>query len=95
MTKDVTDKNVTDNVVSEDKDAQMAELKAQVLALEKWKQEVMARDFQHRRNTAPTGTPLSGVLGPTAQLAIDRASRGPDRDQLDLINVVGISRSKG
>jgi hypothetical protein len=81
-----------------DKDAMMAELKAQVLALEKWKREYeerQAQDVFKAARSAPTGAPLESPLGPTAKLAIDRAERPPDRDQLDLINAVGIVRPGG
>jgi hypothetical protein len=75
-----------------DKDAQMAELKAQVkaqaLELEKFKRQFEAQQNQPRPNT-PIGSPLEGTLGPTAKLAIDRATRPPDRDQLDLVRIVG------
>jgi hypothetical protein len=75
-----------------DKDAQMAELKAQVkaqaLELEKFKRQFEEQQNQGRPN-APIGSPLQGVLSPTAQLAIDRATRPPDVNQLDLIGPVG------
>jgi hypothetical protein len=80
MSEDVTNKAVTDS-------ERMKELEAQVLALEKWKNEIIAQQNQPRPN-APIGTPLQGVLGPTAQLAIDRAARPPDVNQLDLIRPV-------
>jgi hypothetical protein len=67
---------------------EMAELKAEVRALAEWKRQVEAQQNQPRPN-APIGSPLQGVLGPTAQLAIDRASVPKDEvNQLDLIGPV-------
>jgi hypothetical protein len=75
-------------MTDEEKDARMAELQAQVLALEEWKRKITEQLNQPRGN-APIGSPLQGVLSPTAQLAIDRAARPPDVNQLDLIGPVG------
>jgi hypothetical protein len=74
-------------MTDEEKDARMAELQAQVKALEEWKRKITEQLNQPRGN-APIGTPLQGVLSPTAQLAIDRATRPPDRDQLDLVGPI-------
>jgi hypothetical protein len=65
----------------------MALLEAEVRALAQWKKNIEQQMHQGRPN-APIGTPLQGVLSPTAQLAIDRASRPPDVNQLDLIGPV-------
>jgi hypothetical protein len=72
----------------------LAEQKAIRERMARW-EEQKAEDVFKAARSAPTGTPLSGVLGPTAKLAVDRAERGPDRDQLDLINAVGIVRPGG
>ena len=75
-----------------DKDLIIKELLAEQKALRErmaqWEQQ-KAEDVFKAARSAPTGTPLSGVLGPTARIAIDNATRGPDRDQLDLIRIVG------
>ena len=74
--------------MTDEENERMKELQAQVKALEEWKRKIEEQLNQPRGN-APIGTPLQGVLGPTAQLAIDRASRPPDVDQLDLIRLTG------
>ena len=72
-----------------EKDARMKELEAQVRALAEWRKGIEAQQNQPRPN-APIGSPLEGMLGPTARLAIDRASRPKvDANQLDLVRVVG------
>jgi hypothetical protein len=68
-----------------DKDARMKELEAEVKALWEWRkrwEEQHAEDAFKAARSAPTGTPLQGVLGPSAQAIIDRAT--PPPDDLDL-----------
>ena len=83
-------------MTEDDKDERIKQLEAQVEVLSTevraqaaWRRAVEDREFEHRRATAATGAPLSGALGPTARLAIDSATRGPDVDQLNLISRVG------
>ena len=78
-----------------DKDAMMEELKAQVkaqaLELQKLKrewEEKQDRDVFMAAKSAPIGSRLESPVGQgTARLAIDRATRPPDVDQLNLISV--------
>jgi hypothetical protein len=84
MTNDITNKAVTDNEAQE----RMKELKAEVRALAEWKKKIEEQTLQGAARSAPIGSPLQSPLGPTARLAIDRATRPPDRNQLDLIGPI-------
>jgi hypothetical protein len=76
-------------MTNDEKDERMKELEAEVKALAAWRKKIEEQQSQPPRNT-PIGSPLEGVLGPTAQLAIDRATRPKvEVDQLDLVGLVG------
>jgi hypothetical protein len=75
--------------MTDEEKEQMAELRAQVLALDEWKRKITEQQNQGAARSAPIGSALQGVLGPTAQLAIDRAARPTiEVNQLDLIGPV-------
>ena len=74
--------------MTNEENERMKELQAQVKALEEWKRKIEEQQNQPRGN-APIGSPLQGMLGPTARLAIDRASVPKvEVNQLDLIGPV-------